>query len=141
LIREQLPRFLRGELEAVPQDHTQATLAPILEKEHGRVAWQHPATELHDLIRGMHPWPGAYTFWEGQRLKLHASHVVAAEGAHGQPGEVVRADRHGIEIACGIGLLALDALQPEGKKQMSAEQFCAGARLRQGARLASTSEA
>jgi methionyl-tRNA formyltransferase len=140
LVREQLPRFLRGELVARPQDHAQATLAPILQKEHGRVQWERGATELHNLVRGMHPWPGAYTFLAGLRVKLHRTRVVAELGVHGEPGCVVRADRHGIEIACGTGVLALDELQPEGKKRMNAEQFCAGMRPKPGMRFTNASE-
>jgi methionyl-tRNA formyltransferase len=137
LVREQVPRYLRGELVAKPQEPALATLAPLLKKEDGQVDWCRCAVELHDLVRGMHPWPGAYTFLEGVRVKLHRVRVLAAEGQHAEPGNVVRADRHGIEVACGSGVLAIDELQPEGKKRMSAEQFCAGARLQQSTRFAS----
>jgi methionyl-tRNA formyltransferase len=140
LLHEQLPRFLRGELVGKPQDHARATLAPPLQKDHGRVDWQRTAVELHNLVRGTHPWPGAYTFLAGQRLKLHRTHVVATEGRHAEPGRVLRADRHGIEVACGLGVLAIDELQPEGKKRVNVEQFRAGSRLQQGSRFANTNE-
>jgi methionyl-tRNA formyltransferase len=135
LVREKLPRYVRGELQAQPQDHAAATLAPMLSKEHGQVDWTRPARELHALVRGTHPWPGAYTFLGPQRVKLHRSRLLAAEGVHGEPGNVLRADRHAIEVACGTGVLALHELQPEGKRRLSAEQFCAGARLHSGMRF------
>jgi methionyl-tRNA formyltransferase len=140
LLREELPRFLRGELEPKPQDRAGATLAPILTKDHGQVDWHRSARELHDLVRGAHPWPGAFAFLGGQRVKLHRTHVLVPHGHHGEPGAIVRADRHGVEVACGAGVLVLDELQPEGKRRMSAEQFCAGARLQQGARFATTAK-
>jgi methionyl-tRNA formyltransferase len=135
LVRTELPRYLRGELTPVAQDHVRATLAPLLEKAHGLVDWQRSAREIHDLVRGTHPWPGAYTHLDGVRIKLHRVRVLAAEDRHGEAGSVLRADRHAIEVACGSGVLAIDELQPEGKRRMSAAEFCAGTRLQQGARL------
>jgi methionyl-tRNA formyltransferase len=111
----------------------------MLKKDHGQMQWQRPATELHNLVRGVHPWPGAYAFLEGQRVKVHRARVLVSDGQHAEPGCVVRADRHGIEVACGTGVLSIEELQPEGKKRMSAEQFCAGARLRPGVRFDITS--
>jgi methionyl-tRNA formyltransferase len=136
LVHSDLPRYLRGELTAVAQDHARATLAPLLEKTHGLVDWQRSAREIHDLVRGTHPWPGAYTHLDGARIKLHRARVLVADGQHGEPGAVLRADRHAIEVACGSGVLAIEELQPEGKRRMSAAEFCAGTRLQQGARLA-----
>ncbi|HEX2678274.1 MAG TPA: methionyl-tRNA formyltransferase, partial [Polyangiales bacterium] len=138
LLRVELPRYLRGELRAVPQDHAQATLAPILTKEHGRADFRLAATELHDLVRGTHPWPGAFAFLGSQRVKLHRVHVLVAEGVHGEPGSIVRADRHGLEVACGRGVLVIDELQPDGKRVMSAEQFIAGLRGVDSVRFAVT---
>jgi methionyl-tRNA formyltransferase len=136
LVRAELPRFLRGELVARAQDHARATLAPILTKEQGRVDFRRSATEVHDLVRGLHPWPAAYAFLDGQRLKLHRVRVSAAHGEHGAPGQIVRADRHAIEVACGAGVVAIEELQPEGKRRMSVADFCAGSRLQPGARFA-----
>jgi methionyl-tRNA formyltransferase len=138
LLRRELVRYLAGELQPEPQDHARATLAPILEKAHGRVDWRAPAQSIHDLIRGTQPWPGAFTFFAGQRIKLHRARVVLATSQPADPGVVVRADRHAIEVACGTGVLALEELQPEGKRKMSAADFIAGTRLRQGASFATT---
>ena len=136
LVHEELPRYLRGELHAVPQEHEQATLAPLLTKEHGRLDFRLAADELHALVRGAHPWPGAFAYFIGQRVKLHRAHVLVHEGVHGEPGSVLRADRHGLEVACGRGVLVIDELQPDGKRVMSAEQFCAGLRSADGLRFA-----
>jgi methionyl-tRNA formyltransferase len=136
LLRAELPRYLRGALSAVPQDPAQATLAPMLTKEHGRVDFRLAAAELHDLVRGTHPWPGAFAFLGDQRVKLHRVHVLVDEGTHGEPGSIVRADRHGLEVACGRGVLVIDELQPDGKRVMSAEQFIAGLRSVDSVRFA-----
>jgi methionyl-tRNA formyltransferase len=125
-LREELPRICRGELVAVPQDHDGVTHAPMLEKEHGRIAWSLPAQRIHNLVRGTSPWPGAYTFLNGQRLRIHATRVVSHDSQSKPPGEIVRADAHGIEVACGGGVLAIDELQTDGKRRVNAQQFCAG---------------
>jgi methionyl-tRNA formyltransferase len=132
LLRDELLPLLRGELVPKPQDHSQATLAPMLTKDEGRIAWVRPATEIERLVRGMLPSPGAFSFVQGQRVKIHRTRVLTADGHAGEPGMVVRADRHGIEIACGEGVLVIEELQPDGKRRMLAEQFLAGNRVQQG---------
>jgi methionyl-tRNA formyltransferase len=135
LLSTQLPRLLRGELTAHPQDHARATLAPLLRKEHGKVDWSATAPAIFDLVRGTHPWPGAFTFLGDQRVKIHRARVLAPGGRQGEPGQIVRADRHAIEVACGAGTLAIDELQPEGKRRQTAAEFVAGFRLQPGARF------
>lgn len=141
LVREQLPRFLRGELRAEPQDHARHTLAPLLDKEQGRMDFTKSAAQLHALVRGTHPWPGAFCFFNGQRVKVHRTQVLVPDGAQGASGTVLRADRSAIDVACGQGVLSLLELQPEGKKRMVAEQFRAGARIAAGQRFTSTESA
>lgn len=126
LLRQELPRVARGELVAVPQDHAGATHAPMLDKETGRIGWSLSAQRVHDLVRGTSPWPGAFTFLNGQRLRIHATRVLSADSQSKPPGTIVRADAHGIEVACGQGVLVIDELQADGKRRVTAQQFCAG---------------
>jgi methionyl-tRNA formyltransferase len=126
VLRDEIPRLYRGELTPIAQDHALATHAPMLEKEHGRIDWSLPAQRVHDLVRGTSPWPGAYTFSSGQRLRIHSTRVLANDSAPKPPGTIVRADAHGIEVACGRGVLAIDELQADGRKRVNAQQFCAG---------------
>jgi methionyl-tRNA formyltransferase len=135
LLAASLPALLRGGLPAVPQDHAAATLAPLLDKHHGQVDWSQPAARVHDRIRAMHPWPGAYTFLDAARLKLHRAHVVEAEGQHAVAGTVLRADRNGLHVACGRGVIGIDELQLDGKRRMGAVEYLAGHILEPGARL------
>jgi methionyl-tRNA formyltransferase len=116
-----------GRAIEIPQDEAAATYAPRLTKEEGLLDFTRPALEVHNRIRGLRPWPHAYTFLRGRRLVVHharlssrTSHTVAA-------ATCIAADGHGITIACGDGR-AIDVLQiqPEGRRVMSARDFLAG---------------
>ena len=113
-----------------PQNDAEATMAPMLEKAMGRLDLTRPAQELHNQVRGMNPWPGAFCTAGGKTLKIHETRVAAGSGA---PGTLLCADP--VTIACGEGALQLVTVQPEGKPRMAAEAWLRGARLPQGARL------
>jgi methionyl-tRNA formyltransferase len=138
LLREELPRYLAGALISAPQDAERMTLAPILQKTHGAIDWQKSAQQVHDLVRGMTPWPGAYTLLpSGATLKVYATRLVPpSNDANATPGTVLSADRaHGLVVACGEGAIALDAVQPEGKRRMTAAEYLAGRGLSAGEML------
>lgn len=135
LLRRELPCFLRGELRAQPQDAAQATLAPVLRKDHGQVDWQGTATQIHDLVRGMSAWPGAYTWLDGTRVKLHAVQVKNATERLAEPGFILCASSDGIEVACGRGSVLVTEVQLEGSRRMAAGAFVAGHRLPSHARF------
>jgi methionyl-tRNA formyltransferase len=138
LLRDELPRYLAGELTPQPQDDTGATMAPLMDKGLGRIDWAQSAQQVHDLVRGVSPWPGAQSVLEGKRVKIHRTRIGALEGEADAPGEILLADRHGIEVACGQGSLVIDELQLEGKRRMGAEQFCAGHQDLSGKRFVGT---
>lgn len=142
LVRAELPRYLAGRLTAEVQEHARATLAPILRKEDGRVDWTRRASEIHDLVRGTQPWPGAWCLLGDVRVKLHRTRVLATEGVRAAPGTIVALgatedakDRRAIEIACGTGVLGVVELQAEGARRMNAAEFIAGRRISAGMRL------
>ncbi|MDD9932931.1 MAG: methionyl-tRNA formyltransferase [Myxococcales bacterium] len=137
LLRGDLLRYLAGELPARAQDHEAATMAPMLEKAHGRIDWRASAQSIHDLVRGTSPWPGAHSTLDGKRVKIHRTRVLEADAGGAPPGTVLRADRHAIEVVCGAGVLVIEELQLEGKKRMTAEQFHAGHREVAGQRFGS----
>ncbi len=114
-----------GIITPVPQDHSQATIAPMLKKDDGFIDWSRSAKEIECLIRGLDPWPSAFCFLEHQRLRLFTPEVVYMEST-AQPGTVLHADRRGMLIACGRNALQIHELQPEGKKRMTVESFCCG---------------
>lgn len=135
LLRVELPHYLAGERTPVAQDHSAATLAPILSKEDGAVDWSRSARALHDLARGFAPWPSAFTFLGGTRLKLHRTQIADEQREHADAGQILSADRAGIVVACGRGALRILELQAEGARRMSAADFLVGHRLEPGARL------
>jgi methionyl-tRNA formyltransferase len=127
-----------GLLDPTPQDHEQATLAPLLKKEDGRLDWGRSAHELDCRIRGFHPWPGTFTSLGNRTLKVRRARPVArsAEDAGGGPGTIVGLGAQGVVVACGEGSrLLLVEVQPESRRAMDAAAFAAGARLRPGDRL------
>lgn len=118
-----------GALIPEKQDDAMTCYAPMLKKELGMIDWQQPSTRIKDLVRGVTPWPGACTWFEGKLLKLFG--VTCGSGS-GIPGTILSAGRPGVEIACGEGSLIVSELQLEGKKRLPAGQFLAGCRIENG---------
>lgn len=131
-LEEALAKLRAGALEETPQDDALATYAPMLKKEHGRIDWARPAPEIRDLVRGMDPWPSAYTAHGGKMLKVLAAALSDGRGA---PGEILAVDKDGIVVACGAGALRLLSVQPEGGKAMPAWPYAQGRRIGKGERL------
>jgi methionyl-tRNA formyltransferase len=130
---ETLRQLERGGIEAQPQDHAQATLAPILTKEDGRIDWNLPALDVWNRIRGLRPWPGAFTSFRGKNLHLWAA-ARPAEGETIQlePGTLIT-DRGRLRVACGRGtLLELTEIQLEGRKRMPIRDFLNGVKIAPG---------
>ncbi|MBI5480145.1 MAG: methionyl-tRNA formyltransferase [Deltaproteobacteria bacterium] len=123
LLLEALARLKHGPLEAEPQDHALATLAPRLAKDDGRVDFTQPAERVRDLVRGVDPWPGAFTTLGGERLLLFVPKVVSGRGA---AGTVLGADRDGLIVACGSGAVAFRELQVAGRRRLPAQALLAG---------------
>jgi len=133
LLVQALEGLSRGTLKSVPQDHPRHTLAPKLAPDLGRIDWSRPAAEVDRHVRGVTPFPGAFTFLDGKRLRVQEARAVEGRG---EPGVVIAATPEaGIVVACGEGALALARVQPEGKKPQSAREFLAGHRGVAGARM------
>jgi len=114
-----------------PQDDGAASYAPRLTRDDGRIDWNWPATRIHNLIRGLHPWPHAETFAGGRRLILHRSRTADAESTK-QPGTILEASAERVRVATGGGALDLLEIQTEGKRPMSVREFLAGHPLSPG---------
>ena len=115
-------------LPPIEQDHSLATEAPPLKKEDGCIDWNRPAREIHCLIRGMDPWPTAYSFLEGKRFRFF-SPLVGESASSQSPGSIIQADKNGLLLATGEGTLLVREIQPEGKKRMSIEAYLCGQKL------------
>ncbi len=125
-----------GTIVARPQPAEGLSYAPKIEKQDGRIDWKQPAQTIWNRVRGLVPWPGAYSYLPGQPqphlLKLWRAEVV--EGS-GQPGDIIKADKTGIVVACGVAALRILALQREGGKRLDAQAFLAGHPLQPGQRF------
>lgn len=136
LVLETLKNLESGRIQPRPQDHSQATLAPMLKKEHGRIDWSCTAEEIARRVRGLRPWPGAYTTFRGKLFHLWwaiptADHSRAAL----EPGTVI-AEQGRFLVACGHGtVLETTELQLEGRRRMPARDFLNGVHVEQGEKL------
>jgi methionyl-tRNA formyltransferase len=136
-LAEALPLLAEGRAPRTPQDESLATYAPKLTREHGAIAWPSGWRAAERKIRAMNPWPSAYTWLPGGDAprKLKVFSVIVHRRQAGPPGEVLRADRHGVLVGTGDGALLLREVQLEGKRRMTAREFLLGHALPLGTRL------
>jgi len=127
-----LGRLEAGALVPTKQDDAQATLAPMLAKDAGKIDWTRCAREVRNLVRGVDPWPGGQTVLAGEPLKVWGARAAPGQGA---PGEVLAADREGLVVACADGAVALEELQLPGRKRLPVPAFVAGKPIATGTRL------
>ncbi|NTV12919.1 MAG: methionyl-tRNA formyltransferase [Desulfobulbaceae bacterium] len=128
LLCQTLEILHQGKLTATPQDEALATAAPPLTKEHGLINWTLPAATIGCRVRGLDPWPTAFTFLKGQRLRLFAPEVVTGDSLEA-PGTILRADRRGLLVATGREQLLLKEIQVEGGKRLELNVFLRGREL------------
>jgi methionyl-tRNA formyltransferase len=130
LLVRTLAELCAGVIQSRPQDNSLATYAPILKKKDGRIDWSNPAQQIHDLIRGFQPWPGAHTSFRGQSLHLWRSRLVLEHTRDLPPGALI--EKQGVFAVAGDGaVIELLEVQLEGRKKMPAEVFANGHRLTQ----------
>lgn len=134
LLMETLRRLKEGSLAAKEQDESQATLAPILKREDGLIAWDRAASEIERRVRGFDPWPGSFTYLNGKLLKVHRAKIISGE-VKASPGEIVKADGAGFWVATASGVVALEEVQFENKKRLPGVEFIKGARIKAGDRF------
>lgn len=134
LLRRTLPDIIAGRVEAVPQPHDEATYAPNLKREDERIDWTRPAEQIANQVRGLVPFSGAFTTWNGEVFKVWACRPepAAAGEAAAAPGTVLTAGTDGLRIQTGQGVLSLLEVQPAGKKAMPVSEFLRGGKMEQG---------
>ena len=123
--------------QETPQDAAAATYAHRLTKADGLIDWTAPAQTVHNRVRGLHPWPHAYTFCGGQRYIVRRSAVVHGDGIAGPPGTVLESAGDRLVVAAGSAALQILEIQAEGKRAMPVREFLAGHRLAPGDRFSS----
>ena len=136
LLVKTLPHIFDGTAVYEKQPEESPTpYAGMITKQMGLLNFERPAEELERLVRGLNPWPSAFTFWNGKTLKVWESSVVKAEEAlveKEKPGTVVKTDKNGIYVACGKDILMLSQVQLEGKKRMDTDAFLRGCHIEAG---------
>jgi len=125
LLAERLDEIVAGDLTAQVQDDSLATYAPLIKKEDGAIDWTRPAAEIDRQIRAMTPWPGAFSSWQGHRLKILEAAPAGDVQAAGAPGQVVESD-DGAVVATGQGAIRLNCVQLAGKKATPIQEFLHG---------------
>jgi methionyl-tRNA formyltransferase len=135
LIITALPLLASGKLTPVAQDGTKATMAPLLKKGDGLIDWDLSALAIHDRVRGLSPWPGAYSSLDKKMVKIIATAVLDGTG---EPGLLYERDKNTLLVGTGSGLLSILSIQPEGKKSMTASEFMRGHRGIAGKKFASS---
>jgi methionyl-tRNA formyltransferase len=134
LLVETLTRLKAGTLTPQVQDHDQATMAPLLKKEDGVIDWTLSATAIANRIRGLTPWPGAYTFLGADRWMLYRA-VALSEPSAEPPGRITAVTKDAIHVATGEGVLAVKELQPANSRRMTVAQYLAGHPIQAGVQL------
>ena len=142
LLSETLPRVERGEIKPLIQDDNQATYAPMLKREDGRIDWRMSAIEIANRVRAFQPWPATFTDFRGARLTIWRANDVPESVSHSasafaaEPGTILNIDEPGITVVCsGSSALLIQEVQVEGKRRVSAREFANGARLKPGDRI------
>ena len=137
LLVDTITQLKAGTLIAKMQDNGRATLAPLLKKEDGLIDWKMSATSLANRVRGLSPWPGAYTFFGEDRWNIWKA-VSNVGATTDTPGTIVAVNKQAIVVATGDGLLEIREIQTANSKRMSVGQFLAGHRVMAGEQLGSS---
>ncbi len=123
LLSKTMDRMAAGKVEGTPQDHSKATFAPMLDKSMCPINWEKTAQQVHDHVRGLHPWPVATTELAGTKFKIHETALCQGEG---RPGTVLELTKSGLKVACGEGAVEIRSLQADGGKRMDAWSYFLG---------------
>lgn len=129
VLLETLDKLLAGTLVPEKQDDALSTYASQLTKAEGEIDWNNTNEQIYNKVRGLNPWPMAFSFLEGRRFQVD---FVYKSEESGKCGEVLSADKSGIKVACGEGSIIITRLKPEGKKMMNAEDFLRGHKIEAG---------
>lgn len=124
LLSKTLGRLASGQqIPRIPQDESQVSFAPMLDKAMCPIDWNRTAQQIHNQVRGLHPWPVATMELNGTQFKVHETRVVEGQGV---PGSVLELNKHGLVIACGQGAIEVRSLQAQGGKRMNAPDYFRG---------------
>lgn len=134
LLKNEMPKLVVGRVQATPQDDSEASYAPNLSRDDERIDWNANSFDIYNRIRGLVPFSGAFTLWNGETFKIWAAHRPEGNSVHNEaaPGTVLAVSGDGVEVVTGDGSLLLTSVQPAGKKAMTAADFSRGAVMKPG---------
>jgi len=135
LLIKTLEGLANGTIKKRKQDNSLATYAPKLTKEQGLINWSWPAERLYGLIRGLDPWPGAFTYYNEKMLKLFGCFLANKGGTFSAPGKIKGLTERGLEIKTGKGSIIVEEIQASGKKRLPVKEFQRGSTLSVGSIL------
>lgn len=132
VLKETLKKLKDGTLERIPQTDSEATYAAMMTKELGCIDWTKSAKEIHNLVRGTNPWPGSYTFYCGNKMKVWVTSVMSEDEHNLKPGTILKVSKDGMVVACGKGKLNIKDIQFDNSRRMSIEEYICGHKINEG---------
>lgn len=132
VLKDTLKKLQEGTLVRTPQPHERATYAEMITKETGRIDWSKSSRSIHNLVRGTDPWPGAFSFYKGERMRVWKTEVTNEKTNHSAPGTICEVKKDGLMVATGDGLLKILELQFDSGKRMNIGTYLAGHRMNEG---------
>lgn len=125
LLKETIDLISKGEAPRIPQNHEEFTYAPMMNKTLGQIDFSKSAKEIHNLVRGVNPWPSAYTTYKGQTMKVWKTKVLN-ETSDKHPGTILKVDKEGIRVSTKDNVLLIKEIQMPGKKRVLVEEYIKG---------------
>lgn len=132
VLKETLLKLKAGTLERIPQSDSEATYAPMMTKEIGCIDWTKSSREIHNLVRGTNPWPGAYTSYDGKKMKVWMTSVISEDENNSKAGTILKVGKDGIVVACGLGKLNIKEIQFDNSRRMTVEEYICGHKIGEG---------
>ena len=124
--------IIEGNLKRVPQNDNEATYAPIITKNVGKIDWDKKAIEIHNLVRGTNPWPVAYTYYKGERMKIWKTEVVEDACTDKEAGTIVAITKEGIYVATSENMIKIIDVQFDSCRKMCVDQYICGHTINEG---------
>lgn len=132
VLKKTIERLKERTIEKIPQSDTEATYASMMKKDTGLIDWAKSSREVHNLIRGTNPWPGAFTYYKGEKMKIWITSVLSGDKHDLKPGTICKVSRDGIDVACGQGKLNIKEVQFECCRRMCVEDYICGHKMDEG---------
>lgn len=125
VLKETIDLIEKGEAPRIPQNHDEFTYAPMMNKTLGQIDFSKSAKEIHNLVRGVNPWPSAYTTYKGQTMKIWKTKVLS-EASNKAPGTILKVDKEGIRVSTKDNVILISEIQMPGKKRVLVEEYIKG---------------